>query len=145
MSKADFLLSKGNKQNFLLMLGDELSKTGSMVNHASRDADLLIVQTALKAAKGYPTVLIVEDTDLLVLGLHHFTNEKALYFKNELKQNQKAAEVWNIGPAKKIIGEIYHSILVNHAFSGCDTYRAFIRWESQLFYKNIEKEISFRS
>ena len=43
MSKSDFYLSKGNKQNFLLMLGDELTKTGIMVNHASGDADLLIV------------------------------------------------------------------------------------------------------
>ena len=43
MSKSDFYLSKSNKQNFLLMLGDELTKTGITVNHASGDADLLIV------------------------------------------------------------------------------------------------------
>ena len=48
------------------------------MNHASGDADLLIVQTALKAAKDYPTVLIAEDTDLLALALQHFTNEKVL-------------------------------------------------------------------
>ena len=50
-----------------------------MVNHASGDADLLIVQTALKAAKDYPTVLIGEDTNLLVLARHYFRNEKTLY------------------------------------------------------------------
>ena len=121
MSKSDFLLSKDNKQNFLLTLGDELTKTGITVNHASGDADLLIVQTALKAAKDYPTVLIGEDTDLLVLALHHFTNEKALYFTYEPKQNQQSAEVWNIGHAKQILGKICHGILVIHAFSGCDT------------------------
>ena len=49
-----------------------------MVNHASGDADL-IVQTALKAAKDYPTVLIGEDTNLLVLARHYFRNEKTLY------------------------------------------------------------------
>ena len=58
MSKSNFLLSKGNKQNFLLMLGDKLTKTGITVNHDSGDDDLLIAQTALKAAKDYPTVLI---------------------------------------------------------------------------------------
>ena len=70
------------------------------MNHVSGDADILIVQTALKAAKDYPTVLIGEDTDLLVLALHHFTNEKPLYFTYEPKQTQQLAEVWNIGHAK---------------------------------------------
>ena len=121
MSKSDFLLSKNNKQNFLLTLGDELAKAGITVNHASGDADLPIVRTALKAAKDYPTVLIGEDTDVLVLALHHFTNEQALYFTYEPKQNQQLAEVWNIGHKKQILGKICHGILVIHAFSGCDT------------------------
>ena len=72
------------------MLGEELTKTGIAVNHASGDADLLTVQTALKAGKDYPTVLIAEDTQLLVLALHHFTNEKALY----LQMNQNTASNW---------------------------------------------------
>ena len=120
MSRSDFLLSKGNKQKFLLMLGDKLTKPGITVNHASGDADFLIVQTALKAAKDYRTVLIGEDTDLLVLTLHHFMNEKALYFTYEPKKSQQLAEVWNIGHAKQILGKICHGILVIHAFSGCD-------------------------
>ena len=77
-----------------------------MVNHASGDADLLIVQAALKAAKVYPTVLIGQDTDLLVLALHHFTNEKALCFTYKPKQSQQLAEIWNIGHAKQTPGKI---------------------------------------
>ena len=111
-------MSKDYKQNFLLMLGDELTKTGIAVNHGSGGADL-IVETALKATKHYPTVLIGEDTSLLVLALHHFTNEKALYFTYEPKQSQQSAEILNIGHAKNILGEICHGILVIHAFSGC--------------------------
>ena len=91
------------------------------MNHAIGDADLLIVQIALKAAKDYPMVLTSEDTGLLVLALHHFTNRKALYFTYEPKQSQQLAEVWNIGHAKQILGKICHSILEFHAFSGCDT------------------------
>ena len=49
MSKANFLLSKVNKQNFLLMLVDKLTKAGIMESHACGD-DFLIVQTTLKAA-----------------------------------------------------------------------------------------------
>ena len=59
-----------------------------MVNPASGDADLLIVQTALKAAKDYSTVLTGENTDQLVLALHHFRNEKAHYCTYEPKQSQ---------------------------------------------------------
>ena len=103
------------------MLGDELTETGIMVNHANGDADVLIEQTALKAAKDYPMILIGEDTDLLVLALHHFTNEKALYFIYEPKQSQQLAKVWNIGHAKQILSKIFHGILVIHAFSGSDT------------------------
>ena len=80
------------------------------MNHGSGDAELLIVQTASKAAKDYPTVLIGEDTDLLVLALHHFTNERVLYFTYEQKQSQQLAEVWNISHAKQILGHICHGI-----------------------------------
>ena len=66
----------------------KLTKSGITINHASRDADLLIVQTALKEGKHYPTVLTDEDTDLIVLALHHFTNEKVLYSTSEPKQSQ---------------------------------------------------------
>ena len=78
------------------------------------------MQTALLVAKDCPTVIIGEDTDLLVLALHHFKDEEALFFTNEPKQRQPA-EVWNIGHAKQILGDICHGLLVIHAFSGCDT------------------------
>ena len=116
MSKSNFLLSKGNKQNFLLMLGDELTKTGIAVNHASGDADLLIAQTALKASKDYLMDLIGEDTDLLVLALHISQMKKL--FTYEPKQSQQLAEVRNIGHAKQILK---NGILVIHAFSECGT------------------------
>ena len=106
------------------------------MNHASGDADLLIVQAALKAAKYYPTVLTGEDTDLLVLALHHFTNEKTFHFTYESKQSQQLAEVWNIGHAKKILGKICHSILEFHAFSGCGTTS---RTQASSFRKISEK------
>ena len=118
------------------------------MNHAAGDADLLIVQPALKAAKGYPTVLIAEDTDLLVLALHHFTNEKVPYFTYEAKQSQQLAVVWNIGHAKQILGKTCHGILVFYAFmpsQDVTQHHISIQWESQLFYRNIGKVISFRS
>ena len=119
------------------MLGDKLTKISIKVNHASGDADL-IVQTALKAAKAYPTVLIGEDTDLLVLVLHYFMNEKSLYFTYERKQNQQRAEVWNIDHAKQILGKICNDILVIYAFSGCDK-TSRIHSEGKPAVRKIEK------
>ena len=119
------------------MLGDKLTKISIKVNHASGDADL-IVQTALKAAKAYPTVLIGEDTDLLVLVLHYFMNEKSLYFTYERKQNQQRAEVWNIDHAKQILGKICNDILVIYAFSGYDK-TSRIHSEGKPAVRKIEK------
>ena len=110
VSKSNLLLSKGNRQNFLLMLDEKLTKTCIAVNHASGDSDHLIVQTALKAAKDYPTAPIGEDTDLFVFKLHHFKNEKTLYFTCESKHSQQLAEVWDIDHAKQILGKICHRI-----------------------------------
>ena len=134
MSKSNFLLSKVNRQNFLLMLDEKLTKTCIAANYASGDSDRFIVQTALKAAKDYPTVPIGEDTDLFVLTLHHFKNKKTLYFTYKPKQSQQLAEVWDIDHAKQILGKICHRILVIHAFSRYDTqYHVSIQWETQLF------------
>ena len=93
-------------------------KTGITVNHTSGDAVFFIVETTLKAAKDY---FFGEDTDLLVVALYYFANEKALYFINEPKQSHQSAEVWNIGHAKQILGKMCYGILVIHDFSRCDT------------------------
>ena len=119
------------------MLGDKLTKTSIKVNHASGDADL-IVQTALKAAKAYPAVLIGEDTDLLVLVMHYFMNEKSLYFTYEQKQNLQQAKVWNTDHAKQILGKICNGILVIYAFSGCDK-TSRIYSEGKAAVRKIEK------
>ena len=104
-------MSKDSKQKFLLMLGDKFTKTSVTLNHTSGDADLLIVLTVLKAEKVYSTVFIGEDAKLLILALHHFTNEKVFDFKNEPEKNQQSAKVWNVG---KILGKICHGIQVIH-------------------------------
>ena len=68
----------------------KLTKSGITINHASRDADLLIVQTALKEGKHYPTVLTDEDTDLIVLALYHLGMKKG--FASEIKQNRASSQ-----------------------------------------------------
>ena len=65
--KATFLANSTNKQKFINMLGSYLEKKECKVYHAPGDADLLIVQRAVESSSVMDTVLVGDDTDLLVL------------------------------------------------------------------------------
>jgi hypothetical protein len=122
--KKDFLANKMNKQRFINMLSDRLETKGCETKHAASDADLLIVQTAVASAARMPTVLIGEDTDLLVLLCYHASSEGFdIFFKCEPKQNaKKTPRVWNIKMTKAILGlAVCKQILFVHAILGCDT------------------------
>jgi len=70
--KDEFLANKSNKQKFINLLIDKLEMAGCTTDHATGDApDLLIVQTTVTSAKCIPTVLVGDDTDLLVLLCYH--------------------------------------------------------------------------
>ena len=69
LKKENFLSNPKNKQQFLLMLSQALQKTGCITHHADGDADLLTVRTAVESAQTKTTVLVGDDTDLLVLVL----------------------------------------------------------------------------
>ena len=69
--KEEFLSSTTNKQRFIHLVGRCLEENGILVQHAQGDADCVIVQVALRSAMEYATVLIRENTDLLILLLFH--------------------------------------------------------------------------
>lgn len=71
LKKGDFLSNKENKQKFINPLGEQLGLSGCTTIHAEGDAYLLIVQTAKQSARSVTTVLVGDDTDLLVLLCHH--------------------------------------------------------------------------
>ena len=62
-----FLANTENKKRFIAMLQRHLSKSGCHTLQAESDADALIVKTAFDSAVKHPTVLVGDDTDLLVL------------------------------------------------------------------------------
>ena len=66
-----FLSNTNNKERFLVMLGERLCRHQCETHFADGDADFLTVKTAVQPAKTQTTVLIGEDTDLLVLLLFH--------------------------------------------------------------------------
>ena len=123
LKKEEFLANKTNKQHFIFLLSDELEKSGCKILHAKGDADLLIVQTALESAETSDTVLIGDDTDLLVLLCYHAATEgHKVFLKQEPKQNALKRRVWDIRETKKRLGaDICNNILFVHAVLGCDS------------------------
>ena len=123
MKKEQFLANRKNKQQFIFMLSSELEKNNCRTHHASGDADFLIVQKAVQSATTNNTVLVGDDTDLIVLLCYHASLESHnLFFCPEPKKNTKKVRVWNIKVTKEKLGQdICQSILFMHAFLGCDT------------------------
>ena len=76
VTKEVFLSNKENKQRFIIMLGEELSKNGCTVFHDTSDADYLIVKKTMESAAENKVVLVGDDTDLLVLLLHQQYEEQ---------------------------------------------------------------------
>ena len=77
MKMDKLLLNLQNKQCFLEMLTTEMNTVGMCGMQSGRDADSLIASTAVDIANSKPTVVIGQDTDLLIL-LIHFVNKKKI-------------------------------------------------------------------
>ena len=116
IKKERFLSNNKNKQKFLNMLKRKLLEQGYDVHSAEEDADLLIVLTAVELAENLCTVLIGDNTDLLVLLCHYAKlNANKLYLKTKNK-------TWDILDLKSNMGSpLCSNILFIHSFPGCDT------------------------
>lgn len=91
--------------------------------HAKGDADCLIVDEALRAAESSVTAVIGEDTDLLVLLLHHVKpTMRDVFLTSGSAANKNEMKLWNIQVTQERLGQdVCQHILFAHAFSGCDT------------------------
>ena len=122
MKKDDILASKTNKQKFINMLSSSLEKSGCEVHQADGDADIVIVAHALKSAETCDTIVVGDDTDLMILLCHHATsNHKKLYFHPEAKSGQQRRYM-DIHKARSELGDqVCRDLLFVHAMLGCDT------------------------
>ena len=86
LKKDNFLANPKNKQRFINMLSRFLKEDNCPTYHAKGDADVLIVKTAVESARERNTVLVGDDTDLLVLLCFYTSSDSFdLYFKPEPK------------------------------------------------------------
>ena len=96
--KKDLTITKSE----FLMLGETLEKNNCKSYYASADAHLLIVQKEVESATIMKTVLVSDDTDLLVLLCYHASLDTCnLLFKPEPPQNTKNIRVWDIQAVKR--------------------------------------------
>ena len=94
------------------------------VYHAGGDADCLIVKQAIESALTKETILVGEDTDLLIL-LIYFADLKGhkIYLKSETKQySKRKMTLLDIQLIKKSLGLLVcTNILFIHSIARCDT------------------------
>ena len=90
LKKDNLLAYPNNKQRFINTLSHFLQENNCPTYHAEGDADKLIFKTVVESARDRNTVLVGDDTDLLVL-LCFYTHSDSLdlYFKPETKANSK--------------------------------------------------------
>ena len=104
VTKEDFFANNLNKKQLVSWLCRQLESTGSKVLMAKADADLLIVKKAIEAIETRYTVLLGDDTDLLVLLLHHLLPiENKIYFAPMPRDNVKG-RVWDIKQVQTDLG-----------------------------------------
>jgi hypothetical protein len=118
----EFLSCASNKHRFIYELSKKFDQKHFNVIHASGDADVLIVKTAIRLSEDHVTVLVGDDTDLFVLlCCHALPFNKKLYFSPEPKKGGTAT-AWDICTVKLKIGhEVSRLFPVAHAMLGCDT------------------------
>ena len=124
VTKEKFLANPSNKQRFINLLASVLDKEGCQVLNARADADVLIVQTAIKTAESQTTIVVGDDTDLLVLLCKHVPAAGyQIYFRPEPKVNSKTQpRCWDIRTLQQSLGQhVCDIILFVHALLGCDT------------------------
>ena len=142
--KDQFLNNKENKQRFLVYLSDKLERAGCITDHAKHDADVLIVQTAIASARTKDTVLVGDDTDLLVLLLHHADLNAQLFLAPEPKKATKTRRIWCIKQTKELLGpKVCDNLLFIHAILGCDSTSRLFGIGKGMALKKVKSDTSF--
>ena len=121
--KEAFLANSENKQNFILMLRRILDSNGIETKKAPSDADLLPTTTDVQSSITRPTIILGEDTDLLILLLYYYEcGSMQLIFRPNHDKKTVKSKIWDIGKTTCLLGQKTCKVIsVIRAISGCDT------------------------
>lgn len=117
-----FLANPNNKQRFIDLLSSELQKNMCMVVCSEDDADCMIVAEALDSAKSKVTVVVGDDTDLLVLLIYQANRQDMdIFLQQSRNVGTKPTKCWNIKHVQLSLGKLCHILPVIHVVTGCNT------------------------
>ncbi|KAJ8889209.1 hypothetical protein PR048_008707 [Dryococelus australis] len=95
--KENFLANYTNKQHIIMLISEALMKIGCTVQHIDGDADFDIVHSAVSSSQIIMTITVGEDTDLLILLLHHAKNNGIkLYVWSDIRRGLSTNPVYDI-------------------------------------------------
>ena len=115
---------------------------------AESDADTTIVNTALEYSHETDTVVVGDDTDLLILLCVLSTNtQNKVYFRPEPKSSAKEKPYcWDIIKVQNsLVIEVCEGLLFAHAISGCDTTSRLYGIGKSIPLKKLQRNQIFRS
>ena len=140
------MANREDKQAFINLLGEKFIESEIAVKHAEADADVLIALTAVESSHTTPTILLGEDTYLLVLLLYHAdASLDQIYFKS-LSTSKVKTKSWDILKTKALLGpEICTLLPLVHAMSGCDTTSRMFGIGKGFTLKKLEESLFLRS
>ena len=86
-------------------------------------ADIFIVERILQEATHSIVDVVAQDTDILIILIHHRDNSKNdFFFNTEKRQNStKVNKWWNIECFKEGNASDWVDVLFSHAWDDCDT------------------------
>lgn len=117
-----FFGNSKNKARFIAHLSARFQEAGLKAINCIDDADLCVVETAIKESQGTSAIVVGQDIDLLVLIIHLAPTETEISFLKEGKGKTKS-RIYSSQDlqSSRILNDLKSSILFFHAMSGCDT------------------------
>jgi hypothetical protein len=120
-----FFANDRNKDQFIKLLMVRLEYAGFQTVQSSADADVDIALTAVNLASSqqHAVAVVADDTDVLVLLVHHFIETMAdVYIVRHGGKADSLRKQFSIRDIRQQLGsEKCQQLLVTHAIGGCDT------------------------
>lgn len=138
-----FLANVKNKVRFITLLSKHLTGAGVKVIQAPDDADTVIVKTAVQAANnGAQTVIVGEDTDLLVL-MATTSNPGSNVQMLIPGKNNADTRLFSSEKLIAALGDLRDHLLFFHAATGCDTTPVPFRKGKKLPSRNFKTKLIY--
>lgn len=140
MKQSDFLSNDKNKDRLIDFLTIQLTTAGIAVKQGSQDADRLRVVSAIEQLNDHDKVAVAgQDVDLLVLLIALTLVDREICF---IKEGSKQGDYTLF--STKTHQHLKDTILVSHAFTGCDTTSFIFHWGKKTFLNLLNKNSKLR-